>query len=702
MEESAPSVSVIVPVYNVERYLAAAMDSLLAQTLTDIEILCVNDGSTDGSLEILSRFAEKDPRVVVLDGPNGGYGHAVNRGIEAARGRYVGIVEPDDFVDRHMYEELFSAASLPDGSWADVVKGSYWNCYDLEDGTAPYIEPSNLMNKMPAEPRVLNVHRDNEVLFHHPSIWSAIYRRDFLEEHGIRMVEPPGAGWADNPFFFETLCQAKAIAWLPGAYYYYRQTNPAASSYLKDYHVPFDRLRDIRTLLERIGEKNEGVLACLYNREFSYITSVTEKFGFPESDPAVFSLIKEVLSSMDPEVLYKARRGIRKDQIEYYEEALGIAANSIKPAATCAKPKVSVIVPMRDVRAYVMSCLSSLCSQTMAAFEVVVVDCASKDRTAEVAEYFSARDQRFTVLRVDDPSIAHGFAAGVRQARADAILCADPRTTFGKKFLARIVRAFKDCPDAELVLFSEKFQYLPSKVIGADLTPKRALGVKAEGLRARLMIAAPNTVTSKAMKRSLLERLEDPFLESEGTRGSLTSTKAIALAEHVALLEDVAPKRQVRRSVRTPLAYVDQGSRLEQARSTKFDLIADFAECLGSADVERGFHCYAVEAILRDIEEISDIEQERLYITNLKRDCIERYGLLDLPASHFFNVQSFEKLQRLSYLDYGRYLVRETAASRSRAKLISESTAYRLGRKIAQVGPSLLPRSLVMSVRRLV
>ena len=112
-------VSIIIPTYNVEEYLEECLDSVCRQTLKDIEILCVNDGSTDGSLEIIKRYAAKDERIVVLDGPNGGYGKAMNRGLDAATGEYIGIVEPDDFIALTMYEDL---AKLADENALDFVK----------------------------------------------------------------------------------------------------------------------------------------------------------------------------------------------------------------------------------------------------------------------------------------------------------------------------------------------------------------------------------------------------------------------------------------------------------------------------------------------------------------------------------------------------------------------------------------------------
>ena len=120
-----PKISVIVPVYNVERYLPQCLDSILAQTLTDIEIICVDDGSTDESGRILDRYADLDKRLVVFHGPNAGYGAAMNTGLFAATGEYIGIVESDDSILPQMYETLYAAAVKDD---LDLVKSDavYW------------------------------------------------------------------------------------------------------------------------------------------------------------------------------------------------------------------------------------------------------------------------------------------------------------------------------------------------------------------------------------------------------------------------------------------------------------------------------------------------------------------------------------------------------------------------------------------------
>ena len=105
-----PKVSIIVPTYNVEQYLVECMESITHQTLEDIEVIVINDGSTDGSLEILKRYAAKDSRITIVDKENGGYGIGMNIGLDKATGEYIGIVEPDDFVPVNMFGDLYNIA----------------------------------------------------------------------------------------------------------------------------------------------------------------------------------------------------------------------------------------------------------------------------------------------------------------------------------------------------------------------------------------------------------------------------------------------------------------------------------------------------------------------------------------------------------------------------------------------------------------
>ena len=124
-------VSVIIPVYNVEEYLEECMESVIHQTLKEIEILCVNDGSTDHSLQILEQYAKKDDRIRIISQKNGGYGKAMNQGLDAASGEYIGIVEPDDYVPLNMYEDLYRKAKEQN---LDFVKADFYRFVTAENG----------------------------------------------------------------------------------------------------------------------------------------------------------------------------------------------------------------------------------------------------------------------------------------------------------------------------------------------------------------------------------------------------------------------------------------------------------------------------------------------------------------------------------------------------------------------------------------
>ena len=117
-----PVISVLVPCYNVEKYLHQCIDSIIGQTYTDLEIICLNDGSTDSTLDILKEYQIRDKRIVVVDKPNSGYGATMNIGLRMAKGKYIGIVESDDYIEPEMYEILCKEAEKEN---LDITKCSY-------------------------------------------------------------------------------------------------------------------------------------------------------------------------------------------------------------------------------------------------------------------------------------------------------------------------------------------------------------------------------------------------------------------------------------------------------------------------------------------------------------------------------------------------------------------------------------------------
>lgn len=291
---SDPSISIVVPTYNVEPFLEQCLQSLVDQTLPDLQIICIDDGSTDGSAAIMDRMAAQTGRLEVLHKENGGYGSAVNYGLDHAHGKYVGIVEPDDYVDPTMFDKLWNAAQAH--SFPDIVKSSYW-CVRNAGTSEEAIEPSVYTDLVSTVNAPFVLADDATFLFHHPSIWSAIYRRDFLTEHGIRMHEIPGAGWADNPWLIDTLVRAESIVYIDECLYYYREFNTGSSSLVKDPTILSDRWIDMDDIIRSLHVTSPRILEGHYNRGCYHIKALME--GFDTSDPLVKECIAKIVRRID-------------------------------------------------------------------------------------------------------------------------------------------------------------------------------------------------------------------------------------------------------------------------------------------------------------------------------------------------------------------------------------------------------------------
>lgn len=267
-----PKVSVVVPIYNVEKYLEECLESLVGQSLRDMEFVCVNDGSTDHSLEILKKYAAKDARIKILDGPNGGYGKAMNRGLDVCTGEYVGIVEPDDYVKPEMYEDLYRIAKEKD---LEIIKADFCRFVTGEDGQKVFTYES-LTPVASMYRRIIAPKDEPDVFKAVMNTWSGIYKRSFLEENHIRHNETPGASFQDNGFWFQTFCYARRLYFLDRPYYMNRRDNPNSSVHNREkVFCMNDEYLWIRGFLREHPEFEERFLA-IYNfrRYHNYVASL--------------------------------------------------------------------------------------------------------------------------------------------------------------------------------------------------------------------------------------------------------------------------------------------------------------------------------------------------------------------------------------------------------------------------------------------
>ncbi len=208
-----PKVSILVPCYNVEQYVEECLNSLLRQTLSELEIICINDGSTDNTGSILQHFQSSDQRIKIIDKKNTGYGDSMNIGLDNCHGEYVGIVEPDDFIDDSMYHDLYTRAKQ---FRLDQVRAGYFLYMNGKDIS------EHLLPDIPKE-KVFSPKENTRIFLHAPAIWASIYNLDWLNRNHIRFLPTPGASYQDRSFSFKTLYCADRFMMVNKAYLHYRQ-----------------------------------------------------------------------------------------------------------------------------------------------------------------------------------------------------------------------------------------------------------------------------------------------------------------------------------------------------------------------------------------------------------------------------------------------------------------------------------------------
>lgn len=207
-----PAVSVIIPIYNAAPYLERCLDSLARQTLTDIEIICVNDGSTDETPDILDMCAAADPRIIVINRPNAGQSAARNAGIARASGQYLGFADADDYLDSDFYEKLYQAAVSSD---AAVVQASTRRI------------GSRRTKVLKRRRRHIRSFADAVKNLNHGAVWDKIFRAEIIKNNNVTFLD--GRIYEDNLFAVQALWFARSMKVINNTCYNYIFT-PASTT----------------------------------------------------------------------------------------------------------------------------------------------------------------------------------------------------------------------------------------------------------------------------------------------------------------------------------------------------------------------------------------------------------------------------------------------------------------------------------------
>ena len=455
----SPKLSIIMPVCNVESYLADCLDSALRQSFQDVEIICINDGSTDGSLEILRKYEKQDSRVKVIDKPNAGYGAAMNDGLDAATGTYIGILESDDYVCEHAWEKLYALASKNN---LDIVKGCYLQFSETKESFFSAITKvdRHCPTWLPQVPfdTIFTPKDYPRCFWMNPSIWTGIYKRDFLLKNNIRFNETPGASYQDTSFAFKVWVSAERAMATETPIIHYRLDSAFSSSNSRaKVFAVCDEMNECEEFLDSRNSEDlfYHILCALRYKTYLWnIGRVSAALKLSFLDRMRGDFLRDIeLSRFDANLFDDASR----------EEFLAIAgadsdSSDSDPSRDQQSPIVlisqkdseleecnlfTIIVPFANNERHLPECLESIESQTCKDYEVILIDIGSSDGSFPLAAEYASRNNA-TLLKLHGATTYDAVIAASSHANGNFIQLLMPTDRLESDALASISEQLSD------------------------------------------------------------------------------------------------------------------------------------------------------------------------------------------------------------------------------------------------------------------
>lgn len=398
-----PLVSILVPVYNVEEYLGKCLDSIIGQTLHNIEIICVNDGSTDNSLEILERYRKKDNRIRIINKANGGLPSARNAGLDVAKGKYVGFVDSDDYIEKNMFQKLYEVAKRDKSEI--VVCGAHifpknpransW----LYSSLSPWYQHYDNF-----EPRILF-----ECVCTTPFLWRMLIKRNLIEKHNLRLNERILIG-EDKLFQTKIYPKAKGITIIPDKLYHYcwHRNNSMMNQEVNDLSTLPQKIKSHSMLIESISQEllennvdDDMKLAFLkWSIPFIYEDFISLPLN------KKIDLAEGLISIWENSGYYNLKWKIEDAVKEKFDYVCQVVKETIDDV------KVSVVVYVSDGAEYIKQELDSILNQSVQ-LECILVNNGVSDDVYKVLHQYLFKDKRIRLLNMENKSYSEALNNGI-------------------------------------------------------------------------------------------------------------------------------------------------------------------------------------------------------------------------------------------------------------------------------------------------
>lgn len=425
-------ISILVPCCNVEKYVRECLDSIRVQTYSNLEVICINDGSKDGTGAIIDEFVAADNRFKAIHKSNSGYGDSMNKGLEAATGEYIGIIESDDWIEPDMFETLLKAA---EANQLDVTRCCW---YEGPTGT----ESANLQPWVKKD-CVYCPKDDPNTFYQQPAIWVSLYKRDLLYEgRQIRFLPTPGASYQDTSFAFKVYTKAKRFMMLEKCLHHYRiNPNSSVSSSGKVFCLNDEWEEMARWIiadeeLKGYFSKNSVFANIIYGGfDWNYHRlSPSNALRFLHRSHIFFREISSQgifkLSQLPGEKRNTLKSAIDAPLTYHHQQMYGVLERYEKEQPDFDENNqeelISVVVTCYNTEKYVLQSLRSITSQSYRNIEIICVDDCSTDGTIKSVQHAMKRDARIRLLQTEKnsgPSVSRNL--GIKSSKGKYIIFVD-------------------------------------------------------------------------------------------------------------------------------------------------------------------------------------------------------------------------------------------------------------------------------------
>ncbi len=363
-----PKVSVVVPVYNVSEYLGQCLDTILLQTLQDIEIICVDDGSTDGSLDILNTYAFLDNRLKVIHQENKGLGPTRNLGMTEATGEFIIFLDSDDFFEPEMLEKMVAKAE-EDGSDM-VVCGflSFDNETEVDDHEAKISEVYLAMSPLSPQERSVDLFSICSA-----AVWTKLFKSEFIKNNNLQFNNEYAE---DIPFSYTAMALSSKISLLADCFVHYREKRPGQITFDKHKKHGANVFLPLAELYDNLKKKN-----------------LIDLFLIPYKARFLKTLSFELKSRASVE---------KRDFLNQFIKKISPHLSNIVFGYGNGETKLSIIIPVYNVAEFLPECLDSCLNQTLKEIEIICVDDGSTDNSLEILNEYAKRDNRITVIHQEN------------------------------------------------------------------------------------------------------------------------------------------------------------------------------------------------------------------------------------------------------------------------------------------------------------